>query len=71
MEPNYEHLLPSNWHKVVQSWLDEDMPGFDIGGYVVGDKQQTALLYGKTDGMLAGRPFFDRIFAVLNCKVLK
>lgn len=69
MEPDYEHLLPSNWEKLVQTWLDEDLPGFDVGGYVVGSKEETAILYGKTDGILAGKPFFDRVFTLLGCKV--
>lgn len=69
MEPEYEHLLPRNWEKLVQTWLDEDIPGFDVGGYVVGSKEETAILYGKTDGVLAGRPFFDRVFTLLGCKV--
>lgn len=69
MEPAYEHLLPRNWDSVVQAWLDEDIPGFDIGGYVVGSKEETAVLYGKTDGIMAGRPFFERVFTLLGCKV--
>lgn len=69
MEPEYEHLLPRNWEKLVQTWLDEDIPGFDVGGYVVGSKEETAILYGKTDGVLAGRPFVDRVFTLLGCKV--
>lgn len=71
MEPDYQHLLPQNWEKLVQTWLDEDLPGFDVGGYVVGSKEETAILYGKNDGVLAGRPFFERIFAVLGCKVYR
>lgn len=62
-------MLPRNWEKLVQTWLDEDIPGFDIGGYVVGSKEETAILYGKTDGVLAGKPFFDRVFTLLGCKV--
>ena len=69
MEPEYEHLLPRNWEKLVQTWLDEDIPGFDVGGYVVGSKEETAILYGKTDGVLSGTPFFDRVFTLLGCKV--
>ncbi|CAM9566100.1 unnamed protein product [Discosporangium mesarthrocarpum] len=71
MTLNFEHLLPPNWQKLVQTWLDEDIPSFDVGGFVVGDKEQTAVLYGKTDGVLAGRPFFERIFSVLDCKVVE
>lgn len=69
MEHEFEHTLPANWQKLVQTWLDEDLPGFDVGGYVVGDKEETAILYGKADGVLAGRPFFDSVFSLLNCEV--
>lgn len=69
MEADFGHILPRNWDKLVQTWLDEDIPGFDVGGYVVGNKEETAVLYGKTDGVLAGRPFFDRVFELLDCKV--
>lgn len=69
MEHNFEHTLPANWQRLVQTWLDEDLPGFDVGGYVVGDKEETAILYGKADGVLAGRPFFDSVFTLLNCQV--
>lgn len=69
MEPEFEHLLPANWQHLVQTWLHEDIPGFDIGGFVVGNKAETALLYGKADGVLAGRPFFDCVFDLLDCKV--
>lgn len=69
MKQDYGHLLPPNWKKLVQRWLDEDIPSFDIGGYVVGDKEETAVLYGKSDGVLAGSPFIDGIFGLLDCKV--
>lgn len=69
MEPKFEHVLPQNWGKILQGWLDEDIPGFDVGGFVVGSKIETAVLYGKSEGILAGRPFFERIFNLLDCQV--
>lgn len=45
------------------------MPAFDYGGFVVGDVRETATLYGKSAGVLAGVPFFDEIFRQLDCKV--
>lgn len=69
MKREYEHLLPRNWEKLVQAWLDEDIPSFDVGGFVVGGKKETAVLYGKTDGIMAGTPFFDRVFTLLGCEV--
>jgi nicotinate-nucleotide pyrophosphorylase (carboxylating) len=52
------------------SWLQEDVPGFDFGGFVVGEKPETATLYGKSSGVLAGVPFFDEIFKQLDCAVV-
>ncbi len=46
-------------------WLKEDLPAMDIGGYVVGDKPSTAILYGKSAGVLAGSPFFEAVFTEL------
>lgn len=41
------HALPPHWKSLVASWLEEDAPGFDIGGYIVGETKQKAILYGK------------------------
>lgn len=30
------HLLPPSWKKHVQLWLEDDIPSYDIGGFVVG-----------------------------------
>uniref|UniRef100_A0A7S3GE76 Uncharacterized protein n=1 Tax=Palpitomonas bilix TaxID=652834 RepID=A0A7S3GE76_9EUKA len=61
---DYSGTLPPSWKRVVEVWLDEDVPNFDAGGYVVGDKESTAFLLGKSDGVLAGAPFFEAIFNV-------
>ncbi|KAL2912340.1 nicotinate-nucleotide diphosphorylase (carboxylating) [Polyrhizophydium stewartii] len=66
---DFSHLLPTNWKKQVASWLDEDTPSFDYGGFVVGETEQTAALYCKAKGVLAGVPFFDEVFAQLGCRV--
>ncbi|KAJ3014970.1 hypothetical protein HKX48_004865 [Thoreauomyces humboldtii] len=66
---NPAHLLPTNWKRTVASWLDEDTPSFDCGGFVVGDSEQDAILYGKAPGVLAGVPFFDEVFHQLGCTV--
>mmetsp|Transcript_45684 Transcript_45684/g.118067 ORF Transcript_45684/g.118067 Transcript_45684/m.118067 type:complete len:95 (+) Transcript_45684:107-391(+) len=66
---DYSGTLPPSWKRVVEVWLDEDVPNFDAGGYVVGDKESTAFLLGKSDGVLAGAPFFEAIFNHLGCKV--
>ncbi|CAM9535681.1 unnamed protein product, partial [Chrysoparadoxa australica] len=66
---DFSPLLPPNWKRLVQQWLDEDIPSMDIGGFVVGDKPETAVLYGKSNCMLAGRPFFEQVFHLLGCTV--
>lgn len=33
---NFAHLLPPSWTKHVQLWLEDDIPSFDVGGFVVG-----------------------------------
>ena len=43
-----QHLLPPHWKSLTDSWLQEDTPSFDIGGYIVGESEQTAILFGKT-----------------------
>ena len=76
-----EHLLPPGWKAIITSWLQEDCPSFDYGGFVVGDTPETATLYGKSKvcpplnpslnrdkGVLAGAPFFDEVFSQLDCK---
>eukprot|EP00611_Tribonema_gayanum_P029125 TRINITY_DN7695_c0_g1_i1.p1 TRINITY_DN7695_c0_g1~~TRINITY_DN7695_c0_g1_i1.p1 ORF type:complete len:317 (-),score=105.03 TRINITY_DN7695_c0_g1_i1:69-971(-) len=66
---NFEHLLAPNWRSAVQRWLDEDLPSMDIGGFVVGDKMETAALYGKSSGVLAGAPFFTEVMRLVGCEV--
>ncbi|KAG0305553.1 hypothetical protein BGZ98_003961 [Dissophora globulifera] len=63
------HLLPPNWKTKVTEWLQEDIPSFDYGGYVVGEKETTAILFGKSEGIVAGIPFFTEIFTQLGCRV--
>ncbi|GAA5821624.1 hypothetical protein JCM3770_005704 [Rhodotorula araucariae] len=65
----YAHLLPPSWKSVITAWLAEDTPSFDYGGFVVGETQEEATLWGKSEGVLAGVPFVDEIFAQLGCTV--
>jgi len=69
MASDLHMLLPPSWETLVDTWLDEDIPSFDYGGYVVGEKLEKAVLLGKANGMLAGVPFFTRIFERLGCHV--
>lgn len=43
------HLLPINWKTKITEWLQEDIPSLDYGGYVVGEKETTAILFGKSE----------------------
>ena len=66
---DFSHLLPeSSISQLVRAWLSEDIPSFDYGGAVVGDKVETATLWGKARGVLAAVPFFNQVFAELDCK---
>ncbi|GLB33992.1 hypothetical protein LshimejAT787_0108760 [Lyophyllum shimeji] len=71
MSNSLEHLLPASWKSQITAWLAEDAPSFDYGGYVVGEAQREAFLFGKGKeaAVLAGSPFFTEVFAQLGCEV--
>ncbi|KPI41880.1 Nicotinate-nucleotide pyrophosphorylase [carboxylating] [Cyphellophora attinorum] len=62
-------LLPSHFTTDITTWLAEDTPSFDYGGFVVGSSPRTAQLLCKSSGILAGVPFFNEVFHQLECKV--
>mmetsp|Transcript_15491 Transcript_15491/g.22710 ORF Transcript_15491/g.22710 Transcript_15491/m.22710 type:complete len:294 (-) Transcript_15491:322-1203(-) len=62
-------LEPTALSELVRRWLKEDVPSFDFAGAVVGDGIETAVLYAKSKGILAGKPFFQAVFDELNCDV--
>ncbi|KAI3657856.1 hypothetical protein MP638_003174 [Amoeboaphelidium occidentale] len=64
-----KNLLPLSVDDTVRQWLAEDIPSFDYGGYVVGENPVEAVLYCKSPGVLAGRPFFDAVFKQVGCTV--
>lgn len=66
---NFQNLLPANgqWRQDVVNWLQEDVPSFDFGGYVVGSDKKSATLLCKQDGMLSGVPFAQEVFD--QCKL--
>ena len=66
---DFTNLIADGFDLEISRWLKEDIPSFDIGGLVVGDKFNKAVLLGKSDGILAGRPFFSKVFEKLNCKI--
>lgn len=45
---NLAHLLPPSWSAEVQRWFAEDTPSFDWAGFVVGEEEQEAILWGKS-----------------------
>lgn len=58
-------LPPPQISSIVHSWLEDDIPShFDVGGHVVGNEIQTAQLWMKSPGVLAGLPFFQKVFDV-------
>lgn len=68
---NISHVLhPLTIRHLAREWLKEDTPNFDYGGFVVGEKEETAVLLQKSPGVLAGQPFFDSVFQELDCTVV-
>lgn len=65
----YANLLPPSWKVKIAEWLAEDCPSFDWGGFVVGEDAKRATLFCKSEGILAGVPFFDEVFKQLDCRV--
>ena len=61
------HLLPQTYKHLISSWLEEDAPSFDYGGFVVGEEMAEARLLGKDTAIVAGVPFFDEVFRQLDC----
>lgn len=66
----FAHLLPPTWTSQINTWLAEDTPSFDYVGYVVGEAEREAFLFGKGKqvAVLAGVPFFTEIFRQLECQ---
>jgi nicotinate-nucleotide pyrophosphorylase (carboxylating) len=66
----FAHLLPLSWKPQVTAWLTEDTPSFDYGGFVVGEIEREAFLFGKgsSTAVLAGVPFFTEVFTQLGCQ---
>jgi hypothetical protein len=45
------HLLPpsSSWSSTIASWLAEDCPSLDWGGFVVGEDDKVGVMWCKKD----------------------
>ncbi|RYH20737.1 carboxylating nicotinate-nucleotide diphosphorylase [archaeon] len=57
----FKHLLPPSYKREAVSWVEDDCPSFDIGGFVVGDKVEIAYIYCKEPCVLAGVPFVNAV----------
>lgn len=68
---SYANLLPAsgNWKQQITEYLREDVPSFDYGAYVVGDKPETAKLYMKQKGVICGVPFAAEVFKQCQLQV--
>ena len=66
---SFKSLLPPNISHIVQTWIRDDMPSFDVGGLVVGDSEKVAQLWMKSSGVFAGKPFVEEIFSCLDCEI--
>lgn len=64
-------LLPDKlaYRDIIKQWLKDDVPSFDIGGYVVGNDEAEATLLGKSPGVVAGIPFANMVFEIMHLKV--
>ncbi|CUM63928.1 uncharacterized protein PRCAT00001516001 [Priceomyces carsonii] len=64
MASDYANLLPlsGKWKQNITDYLTEDVPSFDFGAYVVGNKDETASLYMKQEGLICGVPFASEVF---------
>lgn len=56
------HLLPLSFREEAVQWLKDDCPSFDVGGFVVGDKEELAHLFCKESCVLAGVPYASAVF---------
>ena len=71
LEIDFGNLLPkAKLIGMMEEWLTDDMPSFDIGGLVVGNDIKTAQLWMKSSGVFAGKPFVNALFVDhLGCQV--
>lgn len=66
---SFNHLLPPNFKEDIHQWIKDDCPNIDIGGYVVGEKVETAYLLCKSSGVLAGVPYAQAVFDYFELEV--
>ena len=58
---SYTNLLPKNHlDKLVDQWIEEDIPSFDYGGFVVGNVQSSAVILCKSKGIIDKSFFYGK-----------
>lgn len=67
----FSAALPANgrWKQNITDWLSEDVPSFDIGGYVVGDDIKSATVLCKQSGVFSGQSFANEVFKQCDLEV--
>lgn len=70
-EQNFDFgpLVPDWFRQRIADWIKDDMPTFDYSGFVAGTSQKQAILFGKSEGVLAGVPFVNLVFDLLGCTI--
>lgn len=63
------NLITSSQRDVIIGWLHADCPGFDVGGFVVGDQAVTFQLFCKQPCIISGLAFADVIFDHLGVEI--
>ena len=66
---NFEALVPPNIKETVKLWIEEDLPLLDVGGYVVGDKEEIGHLLCKSSCTMAGRPWAQATYDYFGLEV--
>ena len=63
-------LVPSALTALADTWLQSDIPKFDVGGFVVGSERTTANLLCKSPGVVCGTPFATAVIERCECTVV-
>ena len=66
---DFSALVPLDLDSMIEGWLKDDIPSFDVGGLVVGCQEKTAQLFMKSSGVFAGKIFVQKSFDLLGCTV--
>lgn len=68
---SFADLLPAEgeWKAQLVRFVQEDIPSFDYGGFVVGSNEKSGTLWMKSDGVVAGVVFAKEVFKMFNLNV--